>query len=186
MLSSEIVDEIRTQVRCGCYDKQGLMALFCEEMYQPGELSPNEVSAVLDRELHQFESEKASWPTVTDCDRLDRAFEAIGQRGIIALHNAGYTQSDGYEAVNEAYVDVEDEEQIIGYCFYHGQDLEHAVREGGLYLAFGPADPEDEEAQGPIVGRVICEELERAGLEVEWDGTFQQRIYLPKLRWQRR
>src|SRR5262249_28094424 len=103
MLSSETIAEIRAQVRCGCYDKERLMAVFCEEMYEPGELSPGEVSDALDREFQQFEFEKASWPPVTDCDRLDRAFEAIRKRGLIALQNAGYTQSDGQSDVSEAY-----------------------------------------------------------------------------------
>jgi hypothetical protein len=186
MLSPEILDQMRTQVRCGFYDKDRLIALFCEEMYAPGELSPDEVSDAIDRELELFEEEQESWPPDTDCDRLDRAFEAMSQRGLIALQNAGFTQSDGYEEVSDAYLDVEDEDQIIGYCFYHGQDLERAVRRGGLYLAFGPADPKDEETKGPLVGRMICEELQRVGLEVKWNGTFKDRIFIPKILWQRR
>jgi hypothetical protein len=186
MLSPETLDEIRTLVRCGFYDKEDLLAIFCDERYEPGELAPDDVDAALDREFEQLEAEKTTWPAETDCDRLDRAFDAIAQRGIIALQNAGYTQSDGYEEVQQAYGDVEDEDRIIGYCFYHGQDLERAVRNGGLYVAFGPAEPEEEETQGPVIGRIVCEELQRAGLEVQWDGTFKQRIYLPKIRWQRR
>jgi hypothetical protein len=186
MLSPETVDDIRTLVRSGFYDKEELVTVFCEERYEPGELSPDEVSAALDCEFERLDIEKEAWPAETDCDRLDRAFEAIGERGIIALQNAGYTQSDGYEEVQEAYCDVEDEDQIIGYCYYHGQDLEHAVRGEGLHVAFGPAEPEDEETQGPVIGRIVCEELRRAGLEVQWDGTFKQRIYLPKICWQRR
>jgi hypothetical protein len=186
MLSAETLDEIRTHVRSGCYDKERLMAVFCEEMYAPDQLDPDEVASALDRAFEQFEIEKATWPRETDCDRLDRAFEAITQRRIIALHNAGYTQDEGYEEVQEAYCDVEDEDQIIGYCFYHGQDLERAVQGGGLYLAFGPAEPKDEESQGPAIGRIICDELDRAGLHVEWNGSFKQRIFIPNIRWQRR
>ena len=186
MLSPEVIDQMRTQVRCGFYDKERLMALFCEELYAPDDLSPAEVSEALDHELEQLKHEQASWPSETDCDRLDQAFEAMIERGLIALQNAGYTQSDGYEEVSEAYIDVEDEDQIIGYCFYHGQDLERAVRGGGLDVAFGPPDPEDEETKGQIVGRLICEELERVGFQVKWDGTFKDRILIPKILWQRR
>jgi hypothetical protein len=186
MLPPEAIDEIRTLVRCGCYDRDELLAQFCEERYAPGELSPDDIEAALDHEFEILEKEKAAWPAQTDCDRLDRAFEAISQRGIIALHNAGYAQDDGYEEVQEAYVDVEDEDQVVGYCFYHGQDLERAARGDGLYIAFGPAEPDDEEEQGPRIGRIVSEELQRAGLQVQWDGTFKQRIFLPKIRWQRR
>ena len=38
---------------------------------------------------------EAAWPPVTDCNRLDAAFNALRGMGIIALHNAGYTLSDG-------------------------------------------------------------------------------------------
>jgi|SRR3954470_4512218 hypothetical protein len=186
MLSPETTEEIRARVRSGYYDKEQLLALFCEEMYEPGELEPDEVSSVLDREFQQWEVEKKSWPAVTDCDRLDRAFAAIGKRGVIALQNAGYTQSDGYSDVSEAYAESPNQDKIIGYCFYHGQDLERAVLGDGLYLAFGPVDPKDEATQGPVVGRLICEELQRAGLQVEWDGTFKQRIFIPGIVWQRR
>jgi hypothetical protein len=186
MLAPETLDQIWRLVRSGFCDKDELMEVVCEELYAPGELSEDEVSEALDREFAQWEAEKASWPAETDCDRLDRAFEALWQRGIIALQNAGLTQSDGYDDVQEAYSDVDDEDAIIGYCFYHGQDLEGAVRGEGLYLAFGPADPKDEETQGPVIGRIVCEELQRAGFNVEWNGTFGQRIFIPRIRWQRR
>ena len=45
-----------------------------------------------------------SWPQVTDCDRLDRAFAALEQQGVIALHRAGCTQSDGLEEVEDAHI----------------------------------------------------------------------------------
>ncbi|WP_431732095.1 DUF6891 domain-containing protein, partial [Adonisia turfae] len=97
MLSSETVQEIAALVRSGFYRKNRLMDIFCEEMYAPGDLEPDEVSAAIDVEFETWEAEKQTWPEVTDCDRLDSAFAAINERGIIALQNAGYTQSDGYE-----------------------------------------------------------------------------------------
>lgn len=35
MLSSETIDEVAALVRSGFYDKNRLMAIFCEEMYAP-------------------------------------------------------------------------------------------------------------------------------------------------------
>src|SRR6185295_1242458 len=97
---------------------------------------------------------------------LDTAFAAINKRGVIAMHNAGYTQSDGYDDFREAYSQHPNQRSILGYCFYHEQDIQRAVRGGGLYLAFGPVDPDDEETKGREVGNIIREELERAGLKV--------------------
>jgi hypothetical protein len=173
-------------VRTGFYDKQRLMDVFCEEMYAPGELESSAVSSALDAEFGRLAAAKTTWPAVTDCDRLNGAFDAISKRGIIAIQNAGYTQSDGYHDVRMAYDRSSHKGGIRGYCYYHGQDLEHAVRGEGLLLSFGPIDPEDEETKGPEIGRIIREELEARGFEVAWNGTFSQRIHVPKLNWQRR
>jgi len=102
------------------------------------------------------------------------------------LQNAGYTQSDGFDDFREAYCNLSDGADIIGYCFYHGQDLERAVAGGGLYLAFGPVNASDEQTKGPEVGRIIVEELRRAGFDVAWDGTFDQRIFVPRFDWKQR
>jgi hypothetical protein len=68
---------------------------------------------------------------------------------------------------------------------YHGKDLERAVRGGGLYVAFGPVDPGEEETKGPEIGNIVREELERVGFHVDWEGTFAKRMHVPKLLWQR-
>jgi len=185
-MSPDTLEEISAMVRSGFYTKDDLMPIFCEEMYAPGELIPEEVSAALDSEFQKLAVEQQSWPDVTDCDRLDEAFLAINSRGVIALQNAGYTQSDGYDDFVGVLHDAPDRSAILGYCFYHGQDLERAVRGGGLYLAFGPTDPRDETTKGPEVGRIVQEELLRVGLPVKWDGGFGTRILIPHLTWQRR
>ena len=186
MLAVDVIDEITTLVRSGFYTRDQLACIFCEERYAPGELEADEVLTAIDAALATWEEEKRSWEGVTDCDRLDAAFAALNERGIIAIQNAGYTQSDGYDDFLEAYANCEDKSNIQGYCFYHGQDLEHAVRGRALFLAFGPADPDQEESKGPEIGQIVKEEMERAGLSVDWDGTFARRLSIPDLKWQKR
>lgn len=186
MLEAEVLEEISTLVRSGFYDKDRLMPIFLEEMYEPGELDEASVAAAIDAATEEWNQEKKQWPAVTDCDRLDNAFAAINKRGVIALQNAGYTQSDGHDDFRAAYGQHPNKSEVIGYCFYHGQDLERAVRGGGLYLAFGPTDPAAEDTQGPQVGTIVREELERVGLKVDWDGTFAKRMHVPHLIWQKR
>ena len=93
-LSPETVREIEAQVRGGFEDRERIIEIFCEEMYAPGELDATEVEAAVDEAIANHEAAKHNWPEVTDCDRLDKAFDAINKRGIIGLQNAGYTQSD--------------------------------------------------------------------------------------------
>jgi hypothetical protein len=185
-LSEDTLKQIETQVRGGFEDRESIIEILCEEVYEPGELDAAEVAAAVDRAMATHEAAKANWPKVTDCDKLERVFDALNQRGIIALQNAGYTQSDGYDDFREVLGSVPDPKQIIGYCFYHGQDLERAVAGGGLYLAFGPREPRDEHTKGPAVGRMIVEEFRRAGFQVTWDGTFAERIYISPFDWKRR
>lgn len=60
--------------------------------------------------------EELTWPEMTDCDRLDRAFNSLNENGIIALHNAGYTMSDGHEDVGHVLHERE-RRCVRGYCF---------------------------------------------------------------------
>jgi hypothetical protein len=186
MLKPDVRDEIAKLVRAGFYDKKRLLQIVGEELYAPGELDPNDLAAAIDEEVAKHEAEKKAWPDVTDCDRLNAAFAALNKRGIIALHNAGFTQSDGYEDFRAALKSHPQRATVLGYCFYDSQDVEHAVQGEGLHLAFGPVRPKDEESKGPEIGRIVREELERAGLKVKWDGTFATRMSVPQFVWQRR
>jgi hypothetical protein len=185
-LNSDALREIDGLVRGGFEQRDRIIEILCEEMYAPGELDEAEVIAAVDAALVALARAKAMWPETTDCDRLDGVFAALNARGIIALQNAGYTQSDGYDDVRQSYDERLDPDTVIGYCFYHGQDLERAVHGEGLYLAFGPLDAKKEETEGPRIGAMIVEELARAGFAVTWNGTFGQRIFIPAIDWKRR
>lgn len=164
-LSSEVLREINMLVRGGFEPEDRIVDILTEEMYQPGELDTEEVESAITVAVKKHAREKRSWPDVTDCDRLDAVFLALAAQHVVALQYAGYTQSDGYEDVSEGYHRRPDKDKVVGYCFYHAQDLERAVNGDGLYLAFGPIDPKNEETEGPAVGALIVNELRGAGFE---------------------
>lgn len=141
------------------------------------------VMRLVDEELAKKRQEEGSWSKETDCDRLDVAFDALLAQGIVALHGAGLTMSDGHTAVAE-YVHYNSSDALYGYCFYHWQDMDAAVRGGGLMLAFGALN--DDELRAVEIGRRIQAECERVGLKVAWSGSSSERIDLPEFRWQRR
>lgn len=186
MLPEDVNQEIETLVRSGFYDGNHLHQILSEELYAPGELPEIELKEAIKHAFAKLNKEKESWEDVTDCDRLDKAFSALSSRGVIAMQNAGYTNSDGYDDFLTAYENSPDKSSVRGYCYYHGQDLERAVKGGGLFLAFGPVNPAEENSVGPEVGRIVQEEMERAGLAVKWDGTFATRILIPGIDWKRR
>src|SRR5882757_6037581 len=102
-ITTDTLREIRTLVRGGFNRRDEIVSIVCEEMYAPGELDQQEIEASVDSEFAALEEEKARWPAVTDCEKLDAVFQALNQRGLIALQNAGYTQSDGYDDVRATY-----------------------------------------------------------------------------------
>ncbi len=185
-MTPEIQAEIATFVRTGFYSEEELLEAFCTELYEPDELDPDDVIRAIADETEKILVEQESWDEVTDCDRLDEAFLAIMGRGILAQQNAGFTQDEGYDDFVEALDCAPEPMDVLGYCFYHTQDLLRAVTDGELHIAFGPADPKKEATVGTEVGEIIREELENVGLVVDWDGSFTSRLRLPGLKWQRR
>ncbi|EOS45799.1 hypothetical protein C810_02469 [Lachnospiraceae bacterium A2] len=115
--------------------------------------------------------------------KLDSAFHSLKKHGIVALHYAGYTQSDGFADCNEAAGWMErNGEKIVGCCFYTEQDLGHILHEDTtmLYLSFGNyfEKPTAEE-----IGQIIADELKANGFCVQWDGTAGTKIAIENLKW---
>ncbi|MGR0116400.1 DUF6891 domain-containing protein [Ralstonia pseudosolanacearum] len=143
----------------------------------------NQLEAFLASEFQRKAAAEASWPSETDCDRLDCVFNGLHEEGICALSNAGYTMSDGHSDVAEA-VGQAPKDHYHGYCFYHGQDVERALDGYGVMIAFG--DLADDEARSVAVGQHVATSLSRAGFSVSWDGSAATRINILSFDWKRR
>jgi hypothetical protein len=185
-LPDNALREIDLLVRGGFDEPHQIDTIVAEELYEPGQLDPVEVRAAVRAAASALRKSKAAWPAVTDCDKLDEVFDSLNRLGIVALQNAGYTQSDGYEDIRQAFHQHGNKESVIGFCFYHRQDLNRVIESGDLYLAFGPIDPKREETDGPRIGAMIVDVLKAAGLSVEWNGAFGQRILVKNFDWKRR
>ncbi len=125
------------------------------------------------------------WPEVTDCDRLDAAFEKLGRQGIIPRHNYWCCSTCGTTAI-----DAELNDRIMhwgqptkGYVYYHEQDTEGAVDINSLCLRYGAADYSD--AQTREVADTIIKALHDEGLKTEWNGDVNSSIVV-FLDWKRR
>lgn len=118
--------------------------------------------------------------------RLARAFDALCRDGVVALHAAGTTQSDGIDDASEvAHTLVDDgRPQPVGYVFYHRQDLDAVIDGHGIHLAFGFFDGTEAEVLG--VGARVRAALRAEGLDVAWDGTAGTRLHLPGIVWRKR
>ena len=179
-----IADRIRVWVWSGFHSLSDVLEMLedCDEDDED-ETDKKMLEEYAKSEFQAKREAEATWPPVTDCDRLDAAFDALNGMGVIALHNAGYTISDGISDVAEVLAES-DRDKVKGYCFYHEQDVERVVSGHGLMLAYG--DIADTPSGKRAVGELVKAELERRGFVVEWDGDAEKRIDLPRIVWQRR
>lgn len=180
--------QVRHRVVSGFWPPEEIAETVLEECFDPAEVTSDDeawVRQLIERTFAAQREAEKTWPAVTDCDKLAAAFAALEAAGVIALHNAGTTQSDGLDDVNELYHDLGAEDSgVEGYCFYHLQDLERAIDGHGLMLAFGAID--GNRTKGVEIGQRICAAVANAGFRTTWDGTVDQRINIDNIVWQRR
>jgi hypothetical protein len=138
------------------------------------------VREILEEQLR----EQASWPQPTDCDRLDTAFAALEQVGIVCRQHFSCCGTCGSgEIWDEMEAARAGGRDVRGYAFYHVQDTESAVEGGGLYLNYG-AVAEGEDA-ALVLAHEIVALLEQHGLHTHWNGEWSRRVGVA-LDWKRR
>lgn len=185
-LPAPALAEISLQVRGGFLGPRRLARFVLQDLYAPGELDEAEVEAAVAAEFAAHDRSQANWAEVTDCDRLDTAFAALDVAGIMAMQNVADMIGHAYEDVGEAHRRRPDRDRFRGFCFYPGQDRKRAIGQGYLQLSYGPFGPDRSEAAGAEIGVAVANALHAAGLTIEWDGTYAQRVVVQGIDWQRR
>jgi hypothetical protein len=95
------------------------------------------------------------------------------------------TPSEGIDEISEQYHAAGGKNSgIVGYCFYHRQDIEYARKYDKLGLAYGDIDGDDH--RGVEIGKRIRSAMEAAELRVAWTGSIKDKIDLTDFHWQRR
>lgn len=176
-----ILNAIKIQVWSGFNDYEDIQDLISDLLENGAD--ERMLRDSVDIEFKEKYKAEQSWPDITDFDKLDQTFQTLSNDGILCLHNAGYTMSDGHEDADTA-LSKHANGQFFGYCFYHGQDVERAVIGEGLTLAY-------DHIAGDVPDKIkvatkIQQELEQAGFVLEWDGTVEKRIRLTNFDWKHR
>jgi hypothetical protein len=91
-----------------------------------------------DHALAQHREEERRYPPLTDCDRIERAFQKLQEQNIIARQHFSCCNSCGHRQIESEGIKLMMRGQKKrGYVFYHKDDTERAARSGLLYLTFG-------------------------------------------------
>jgi hypothetical protein len=129
-------------------------------------------------------AEQATWPAITDCDRLDAAFAALDEAGIVCRQNFCCCGSCGAAEIwGEIEAECKRGRDVCGYVFYHAQDTDSAVEGDDLHLNYGALV--DGEVAALAVANKIIAVLENHGLRTDWNGHSERRIGV-RLDWKRR
>jgi len=185
-----IHESIFNQVRMGFLFIDEIRQNIIEEIEDnefEDEISEEWAFEKIDQEYQKLLSESKQWKSPTDTERLIKAFDELCDDNIIALHNAGYTTSDGEYEVVEVERELQENEVISdGYCFYHEQDLARAIaiENPGLYIAFQKVDNSDDETTIEV-GKRVAEVLINNDFKIKWDGSARTKIEIPGFRWQK-
>lgn len=183
-----IFDSIYTQVRSGFYSLEDIQNNIIEEIEDNGfedEISEDWAYKQINAVNEELLKESESWGENTQTNRLIAAFDELAESKIIALHYTGYTMDDGeYEVIEVERTLNDNNEKSEGYCFYHGQDLERAVRGEGLNISFQKINNESDVVSKEIAKKIVAV-LEKHDLKVDWNGKASSKILLPEFKWQR-
>ncbi len=184
-----VCDAIVNQIKMGFKSPDDIYEYLTEMVEDEGmedEIDMDWVKETIDSEYSaRVKASEAEWRYPTDPYRLADAFEELRSLGIIALHNAGYTISDGESDVIEIEHSLREDGIVSeGYCFYHEQDLERAIDpdEPMLHLAFQKIDNSDPEVTAKV-GKIIVEVLQKHHFNVDWNGDVNKRIIISPILW---
>ncbi len=143
------------------------------------------IKTEIEREWAEKKKAEATWPENTDFDRLDAVFQALDKSGILALHNAGNTQSDARSDAGEAWHSRGGPKSgIRGFVFYHGQDLERVINDGQLYIGYGVV--EGSKAQAVAIAQEASKALAESGFTVTVPPNADERILITGIDWKKR
>jgi hypothetical protein len=183
---AEVDAYVRRQVAAGFRGDAEIIdgaSEYLGDQWRPEDVRRLAAGRVREFAIAQQASEK-SWSGLTDCDRLDRAFAALEARGVVCRQDFACCGNCGHAEIgDEIEATREKGRPVHGYAFYHMQDTDRAVDGAGVYLAYGSAEGGDAEAAK--VAQEICAALREEGLEPQWNGSVEQRVFVP-LEWKRR
>jgi len=121
--------------------------------------------------------EQESWPTITDYDRVQDAFDELASRGVVVLQAV----ADHWAVTAELTARDERAEQVAGVAWFTPADVWHAIEHGMLELNLWHGDTANV-APGDALLDDVVDVLGRHDLAAHFD---EGRLEV-SMRWSRR
>jgi hypothetical protein len=184
-----IYQSILSQLRMGFLSIEEIKENIIEEVEDndfEGKISKEWISESIDMAWQSLLLESKQWKRPTDTERLVKVFDELCKSNIIALHKAGYTNSDCESEVVEVELVLRKKKiRSDGYCFYHEQDLLEAIKNEKPYLHIAFQKVDNTNTIVAIeVGKKVVEKLKKYGFRVDWSETPTTKILIPNFKWQ--
>lgn len=175
---------VRDMLQDGCL---GIEAMIRETVYlmddgqQTSPVSPEQARELVERLWLERLDEQEKWAGPTDPDRLERAFAALEDDGIVAREDFTCCRGCG---MSEIGAEADGKPGVRGFVFFHHQGTRGAAQGHGLSLYYGGFDGSEETTKA--VGHQVVAALTASGLSAQWDGDPGKAIDVAPLEWRKR
>ena len=184
IMDKELIDEINYEIRLlikiGFYSDDEILEIIDDEFIEE-DISQDLISNLLLENKENLEELKED---SDDFVKLSKAFDDLTKENIISIHNAGYDIEEGVQDSFELFTHLKNNKyEPIGFCFYTFEDIENAIEENELNIAFG--DFEYDEKKGLEIAKNIVNVLKSYDFEIDWNESVDELILIKGFDWKK-
>lgn len=185
IMDKELIDEINYEIqvliKIGFYSDDEILEIIDDEFIEE-DISKYLISNLLLENKENLEELKED---SDDFIKLSKAFDDLTKEKIISIHNAGYDIEEGIQDSFELFTHLKNNKyEPIGFCFYTFEDIENAIEENALNIAFG--DFEYDEEKGLKIAKKIVKVLKDYGFEINWGESVDEIIEIENFNWKKK
>ena len=185
IMDKELIDEINYEIqvliKIGFYSDDEILEIIDDEFIEEN-ISKDLISNLLLENKENLEELKED---SDDFIKLSKAFDDLTKEKIISIHNAGYDIEEGIQDSFELFTHLKNNKyEPIGFCFYTFEDIENAIEENALNIAFG--DFEYDEEKGLKIAKKIVKALKDYGFEINWGESVDEIIEIENFNWKKK
>lgn len=185
IMDKELIDEINYEIqlliKIGFYSDDEILEIIDDEFIEE-DISKDLISNLLLENKENLEELKED---SDDFIKLSKAFDDLTKEKIISIHNAGYDIEEGIQDSFELFTHLKNNKyEPIGFCFYTFEDIENAIEENALNIAFG--DFEYDEKKGLEIAKKIVKTLKDYGFEINWAESVDEIIEIENFNWKKK